>query len=91
VVIEPLLRQRVTRYDLKLRNWPNDLRLTIAALADVHACRPWMDIDRVHSIVDRTNALKPDVTVLLGDYVPACAASSVVRFHRTNGRRRWPD
>jgi predicted MPP superfamily phosphohydrolase len=69
VVIEPLLRQRVTRYDLKLRNWPNDLRLTIAALADVHACRPWMDIDRVHSIVDRTNALKPDVTVLLGDYV----------------------
>jgi predicted MPP superfamily phosphohydrolase len=69
VIVEPLLRQRVTRYDLRLRNWPNDLRLTIAALADVHACRPWMDIERMHAIVDRTNALKPDLVVLLGDYV----------------------
>ena len=69
VVVEPLLRQRVTRYDLKLRRWPNDLPLTIAAIADVHACKPWMDVERIHSIVRQTNELKPDLIVLLGDYV----------------------
>ena len=69
VVVEPLLRQRVTRYDLKLRRWPDDLPLTIAAIADVHACKPWMDVERIHSIVRQTNELKPDLIVLLGDYV----------------------
>jgi uncharacterized protein len=69
VIVEPLLRQRVTRYDLKLRRWPDDLPLTIAAIADVHACKPWMDVERIHSIVRQTNALKPDLIVLLGDYV----------------------
>ena len=69
VVVEPLLRQRVTRYDLKLRHWPGDLPLTIAAIADVHACTPWMDVERIHSIVRQTNELKPDLIVLLGDYV----------------------
>jgi predicted MPP superfamily phosphohydrolase len=69
VVVEPLLRQRVTRYDLKLRRWPTDLPLTIAAIADVHACKPWMDVARIDSIVRQTNELKPDLIVLLGDYV----------------------
>jgi uncharacterized protein len=69
VVVEPLLRQRVTRYDLKLRRWPDDLHLTIAVVADIHACQPWMDLDRIHSIVRQTNDLKPDLIVLLGDYV----------------------
>ena len=69
VVVEPLLRHRVTRYDLKLRRWPDDLRLTIAVLADLHACEPWMDIDRIRSIVRQTNDLEPDLIVLLGDFV----------------------
>ena len=69
VIVEPLLRQRITRYDLKLRRWPDDLPLTIAAIADVHACKPWMDVERIHSIVRQTNELKPDLIVLLGDYV----------------------
>src|SRR5262245_40163059 len=68
-VVEPLLRQRVTRYDLKLRRWPDDLPLTIAVLADIHACKPWMTVDRINSIVDQTNKLNADVIVLLGDYV----------------------
>jgi predicted MPP superfamily phosphohydrolase len=68
VAIEPLLRQRVTRYDLQLRRWPADLKLTIAAIADVHACKPWMDIERIESIVQQTNSLRPDLIVLLGDY-----------------------
>jgi predicted MPP superfamily phosphohydrolase len=69
VVVEPLLRQRVTRYDLKLRHWPGDLPLTIAAIADVHACKPWMTAERIQSIVRQTNELKPDLIVLLGDYI----------------------
>jgi predicted MPP superfamily phosphohydrolase len=70
VVVEPLLRLRITRYDLKLRRWPDDLPLTIAVISDLHACKPWMDLDRVHSVVDETNNLRPDVIALLGDYAP---------------------
>jgi predicted MPP superfamily phosphohydrolase len=69
VVVEPLLRQRVTRYDLKLRRWPDDLDLTIAIVTDIHACEPWMDLSRIQSIVQQTNDLKPDLTLLLGDFV----------------------
>src|SRR5262245_34429785 len=71
VVGEPLLRQQVTRYNLKLRHWPADLHLSIAVISDLHACKPWMDIDRIHSIVDQTNELGDDLIVLLGDYVAA--------------------
>jgi uncharacterized protein len=70
VVVEPLLLHRVTRYDLKLRRWPDDLKLTIAAISDLHACKPWMDLDRIQSIVDETNNLRADLIVLLGDYAP---------------------
>jgi predicted MPP superfamily phosphohydrolase len=71
VIVEPLLRRRVTRYDLKLERWPDNLHLTIAVIADLHACKPWMDVDRIRSIVDETNALRADLIVLLGDYAVA--------------------
>src|SRR5437870_3613290 len=60
---------RVTRYDLQPPQWPKDFQLTIAAIADLHVCDPWMDLDRVADIVRRTNALGADMIVLLGDYV----------------------
>ncbi|BBO00654.1 MULTISPECIES: metallophosphoesterase [Bradyrhizobium] len=69
VGIEPVLRLRVTRYHPTPRQWPADLPLKIAAIADIHACDPWMSLERIESIVDRTNALKADLVVLLGDYV----------------------
>jgi uncharacterized protein len=68
VVIEPRLRPRITRYDLKLRHWPDDLHLTMAVVADLHACKPWMELDRIHAIVRQTNELGADLVVLLGDY-----------------------
>jgi predicted MPP superfamily phosphohydrolase len=52
VIVEPLLRQRATRYNLKLRHWPDDLHLSIAVISDLHACKPWMDVDRNHLIVN---------------------------------------
>jgi uncharacterized protein len=60
---------RVTRYDLQPPQWPSDFPLKIAALADLHACEPWMDLDRIAEIVAQTNALGADMIVLLGDYV----------------------
>jgi predicted MPP superfamily phosphohydrolase len=38
-------------------------------IADVHACDPWMSLERIEAIVDRTNGLNADLIVLLGDYV----------------------
>jgi predicted MPP superfamily phosphohydrolase len=45
--------------------------IRIAALADIHACEPWMTVERIGEIVAETNALEPDLIVLLGDYVCA--------------------
>jgi len=69
VIIEPLRRPRIARYQLAPARWPAGLELTIAVLADFHACRPWMSPERIATIVRQTNALNPDLIVLLGDYV----------------------
>ena len=69
VGVEPVLRLRVTRYRLTPRQWPAEFPLKIAVIADLHACDPWMSLDRIADIVARTNALNADVVVLLGDYV----------------------
>ena len=60
---------RITRYRSAPPRWPAGLELTIAALADIHACDPWMTPERIRSIVERTNGLGADMIVLLGDYV----------------------
>ncbi|MER2251417.1 metallophosphoesterase [Methylorubrum podarium] len=69
VGLEPM-RLTVTRYSLRpMGPWPEGLRLRIVALSDIHACEPWMSAARIEGIVAAANALKGDVTVLLGDYV----------------------
>jgi len=67
--VEPVLRLRTVSYDLSPRQWPADFQLRIAAIADLHACDPWMSLDRIEAIVERTNALNADLIVMLGDYV----------------------
>ena len=69
VAIEPLYRLRVTRYAFTPSRWTPGLKLRVAVLADLHACEPWMDVARIERIVAETNALKPDVILLLGDYL----------------------
>jgi predicted MPP superfamily phosphohydrolase len=59
----------LVKYAPRLPYWPEDLDLSIAVIADIHACYPWMSEERVGEIVDLANAQKPDLTVLLGDYV----------------------
>jgi uncharacterized protein len=68
VGIEPE-RLRLTRYNVTPAQWPADFQLKIAVVADIHACDPWMSLDRIADIVERTNALHADVIVMLGDYV----------------------
>jgi predicted MPP superfamily phosphohydrolase len=67
--VEPVLRLGVTSYNLSPPHWPADFQLRIAVVADLHACDPWMSLDHIEAIVDRTNALHPDIIVMLGDYV----------------------
>src|SRR5260221_547176 len=67
--IEPVLRFRVARYDILPPQWPADFHLKIAVIADLHACDPWMSLQRIEAIVERTNALHADIIVMLGDYV----------------------
>ncbi|NEU11507.1 metallophosphoesterase [Methylobacterium sp. BTF04] len=66
--IEPLYRLVVTRYAPVLPNWTPGLSLRVAVLADFHVGEPFMPLDRIAEIVDATNALKPDLILMLGDY-----------------------
>src|ERR1700675_4003634 len=66
---EPVLRLPVARYTIRPPQWPADLQLKIAVIADVHACDPWMSLPHIRAIVERTNALDADIIVMLGDYV----------------------
>lgn len=66
--IEPLHRLVVTRYAPTLPRWDAGPRLRVAVLSDFHVCEPYMPFDRVAEIVDATNALAPDLVLMLGDY-----------------------
>jgi predicted MPP superfamily phosphohydrolase len=68
--VEPRFRLDVTRYRLRPRGFPAlDRPIRIAAIADLHACDPWMPLSRIEEIVDVTNGLEPDLVVLLGDFM----------------------
>jgi len=90
--VEPRYRLTVSHYRIRTPRF-NNLRsriggpLRIAVLADFHACEPWMPVSRIDNIVKTTNALNPDVTVLLGDYVAGLKRfrSAIVPM------RRWSD
>ncbi|MFC5756297.1 metallophosphoesterase [Rhizobium sp. GCM10022189] len=66
---EPLARLTVSRYALSPPGWPPGLKLRLVALADLHACEPWMSAARIASICSFANELGGDITLLLGDYV----------------------
>ena len=70
-------RHIVTRYRVTPQGWPRDLPMKIALVADIHACEPWMPVERIDQIVQQTNTLGADLVLLLGDYtrgrVPATA------------------
>lgn len=56
--------------DLAVPGWPAGLDgLRIAVVSDVHAGAPWVGLARVHEVVRRVVAARPDLVVLLGDLV----------------------
>lgn len=67
--IEPnrlIIREETIAID----NWPRELDgLKIAVISDIHAGGSFINDKKLHSIVDRTNALHPDLIVILGDYM----------------------
>lgn len=67
--IEPLWRLKTVTRRITPQNWPDGLSLKIVALADLHACEPWMTADRIGRICEAANALQPDIVLLLGDYI----------------------
>ena len=70
MAVEPM-SLGVTSYKVTPNGWPAGLSLRIAAIADVHACEPWMSAERIAGIAARANALEPDLIVMLGDYAAA--------------------
>ncbi len=67
--LEPGFRMTTCQYKIKPASWPTNYPLRIAALADPHIGEPYMSLARLERIVEKTNALNPDLVVLLGDYV----------------------
>lgn len=65
---EPV-RHRVTHYRVSPHDWPARRGLRIALLTDLHCGPPHMPLARLEGIVAETNALKPDLVLLLGDFV----------------------
>ncbi len=59
---------KVTTYEVLSRLWSKS-ELRIAVLSDIHACGRWMPLDRLARIVAQTNALRPDLIALPGDFL----------------------
>lgn len=69
--IEPVARLSIRRWPLTLADWPAGAGpMRIVALADFHVANPWMTTQRIGRIADTAMRLRPDLIVLLGDYLP---------------------
>ncbi|MCB4821739.1 metallophosphoesterase [Roseicella aerolata] len=66
---EPGVALRVVQHRLAPANWPADLRLSIALIADPHCGGPHTPLPRLARAVAMANAMQPDLVVLLGDYL----------------------
>ena len=67
--IEPASLETQT-HRLSIPHWRADLAgLRVAVLADLHVGSPFNGIAKLNKIVDATNALKPDLILIPGDFV----------------------
>lgn len=67
---EAMARPRIQPYRLTPNRWTPGLTLKICVIADLHACRPWMEEDRIGRICAQAQALDADMILLLGDFMP---------------------
>ena len=62
-------RYEIVRHRLALPDLPTELDgLRIVQLSDIHH-GPWLSLDYIARVVTDTNALRPDLVLLTGDYV----------------------
>lgn len=95
-LVEPrMVKER--RLRLESRRWPDgwgDLR--VAVLGDFQVGAPWFKLKHLDRVVERVNAMEPDLVVLLGDYViegvlfgrfvqPAGIAGSLSKLNARHG------
>ena len=64
-ISEPLVR----RTDVHLPGWPADLRLRVVLISDLHVSGPDMAPERLDTIVEQINGLRPDIVLIAGDFV----------------------
>ncbi len=67
--IEPRFRLNVQTYAFTPPNWTPGLKLKIVMLSDPHCIEPHMPLSRWKNIIAKANELKPDLQLLMGDYV----------------------
>jgi uncharacterized protein len=73
-VLEPGFRLHIAPWVIPHPAWPETAPpLRIAVLTDLHAMKPWMPVPRIERIVDRANAMRPDIILLLGDFAAGMA------------------
>ena len=60
---------KIIEREVTTEKWKSRSSLKIALLADIHLIWPWMTPSRLSAVVDHTNRLRPDLVLLLGDYV----------------------
>jgi uncharacterized protein len=67
--IEP--NRLVVRHEtIQIQQWPGQLNdFRIAVVSDIHAGGDFIDERKVRTIVERTNALQPELIVILGDFI----------------------
>lgn len=74
---------KLARYAPQVPNWPQDLPLRIVMLSDFHFAEPWINVEAIDGIVEKANALQPDLILLLGDFEEG------PRFSRPIPRAAW--
>jgi len=80
LAIEPRFALMTKSWNVDHPGWPASAKpLRIGVMTDVHAVEPWMPTERIRFAVDRLNNEKPDIIVLLGDYVKALRAPYFTR------------
>lgn len=67
--VEP--NRLVVRHEtIQIDQWPRELNdFRVAVLSDIHAGGPFIDERKLRRIVERTNALQPEMIVILGDFI----------------------
>ena len=68
-LIEPN-RLIIRNETIQIAQWPRELNgLRIAVLSDIHAGGPFIDEQKLRTIVQHTNALQPEMILILGDFI----------------------